>query len=407
MTTASILQQEISKIGYSAIVKDYVFSDVFAKIPTNRKASIAAFTHTPPSYRNAAFAIAHQDHRSAAEIVSDYRALGAPLVFVIEGDDVGVWQTNFGQSPREVARARTEELSDLFLAHRDDWSPQSIQRAKSIGQYNPQYQLDFVDLGLLPAIEGEIHGKLDLLLNESLAEAIDPASGRPRGVTSRSLFLAVFRFLTAKVLQDRAHPISSAWNPERIETVLDTISRHYKLPALTFAQGSSEHRVFDSVWQRLRRGINFQNISADDLAFVYENTLVTPDIRKALGTHSTPRQVAEYIVCHLGFHKYADQPEVLRVYEPFAGAAVLLTSALRHLRELLPVSWTDQQRHDFLIRQMAGDEIDTFACEVATLSLILADYPSHNGWHIREKNLFEDGVLDAQMRKHNIILCCS
>jgi hypothetical protein len=405
VTTASILQLEIAKIGYSAIVEDYVFSDVFAKTPTDRKASIAAFTHTPPSYRNAAFAVAHQDHRSAAEIVSDYRALGAPLVFVIEGSNVAVWQTGLGQSLREVARASVEELSDLFFSHRDDWSPQSIQRAKSIGQYNPQYQLDFVDLGLLPAIEGEIHGKLDLLLNESLAEAINPETGRPRGVTSRSLFLAVFRFLTAKVLQDRSHPVASAWNPERIETVLNTISQYYKLPALTFAQGSNEHRVFASVWQRLRQGINFQNISADDLAFVYENTLVTPDIRKALGTHSTPRQVAEYIVCHLGFHEYANQPEALRVYEPFAGAAVLLTSALRHLRELLPVSWTDQQRHDFLIRQMAGDEIDAFACEVATLSLILADYPSHNGWHIRERNLFEEGALERQMRKHNIILC--
>jgi hypothetical protein len=64
MTAASILQQEIAKIGYSAIVEDYVFSDVFAKIPVDRKASIAAFTHTPPSYRNAAFAVAHRDYRS-------------------------------------------------------------------------------------------------------------------------------------------------------------------------------------------------------------------------------------------------------------------------------------------------------------------------------------------------------
>lgn len=405
MTAASSLQHEISKIGYSTIVKDYVFSDVFAKAGTDRKAAIVAFTHSPPSYRTAALAVAHQDHRSPAEIVSGYRALGAPLVFVIEGETVRVWQNGLGQGLRELARAHVDQLSELFSAHRDDWAPQSIQRAKSIGQYNPQYQLDFVDLGLMPAIEGEIHLKLDLLLNQALAEAVETKSGRPRNVASRALFLAVFRFLTAKVLQDRSHPIASAWDPDKIETILDTISRYYKLPALSVPPSSNEYRVFDSVWQSLRRGINFQNISADDLAFVYENTLVTPDVRKALGTHSTPRQVAEYIVCHLGFHHYAHAPESLKIYEPFAGAAVLLTSALRHLRELLPVRWSDQQRHEFLIKQMAGDEIDAFACEVATLSLILADYPSHNGWHIRERNLFEDGVLESRMRMHNVILC--
>jgi hypothetical protein len=34
-----------------------------------------------------------------------------------------------------------------------------------------------VDLGLLPAIEGHIHGKLDRLLNEAMSDAVDPKSG--------------------------------------------------------------------------------------------------------------------------------------------------------------------------------------------------------------------------------------
>jgi hypothetical protein len=194
-------------------------------------------------------------------------------------------------------------------------------------------------------------------------------------------------------------------DPDKIETILNAISKHYGLPALNVRPGTVDHNVLTLVWGCIRSGINFQNISADDLAFVYENTLVTPEIRKALGTHSTPRQVAEYIVCHLGFHEYADDPKQLRVYEPFAGSAVLLTSALRHLREILPVNWTDQQRHTFLIGQMTGDEIDTFACEVSALSLILADYPSHNGWHIRERDLFERDVLNKEMRAHSVILC--
>jgi len=78
---------------------------------------------------------------------------------------------------------------------------------------------------------------------------------------------------------------------------------------------------------------------------------------------------------------------------------------LRHLRDLLPVEWSDQQRHDFLIKHISGDEVDAFACEVATLSLILADYPNHNGWHVKEADLFAGTTLADRIGANNIILC--
>jgi hypothetical protein len=97
--------------------------------------------------------------------------------------------------------------------------------------------------------------------------------------------------------------------------------------------------------------------------------------------------------------------EGLRIYEPFAGAGVFLVSALRHLRDTLPVEWSDQTRHDYLVQRISGDEFDSFACEVAMLSLILADYPNRNGWHINEYDLFQKGALSERMRGNNIILC--
>jgi type I restriction-modification system DNA methylase subunit len=120
---------------------------------------------------------------------------------------------------------------------------------------------------------------------------------------------------------------------------------------------------------------------------VYENTLVTPEIRKAFGTHSTPRPVAEYMVNRLELWRH--DPHDIRIYEPCAGAGLFLVAALRQLRELLPVDWTDEQRHKFLVQRITGDEIDPFAKEVATLSLILADYPNANGWNISELDLFK------------------
>jgi hypothetical protein len=123
-------------------------------------------------------------------------------------------------------------------------------------------------LGLIPAIEGEIHTKLDRLLQQALAAAVDERGNRAR-INEQTLFRAVFRFLAAKILQDRSHQLSKMWDTGKIETILSEISSYYNLPTLAVQNGTTEYRILNSVWECIRSGINFQNISADDLAFVY------------------------------------------------------------------------------------------------------------------------------------------
>lgn len=407
MTTLGALRREVAKAGYAeeAIIGDYVFSDVLAPKPIDRQVALAAFTQTPPSYRNAALAaVVVTEHRPAAEIIAEHRALGAPLLFVIQGDDVTVWQVRSEGSSRSVARVQVDDLPALFAEHKDDWSPLAIHRAKSIGAVDRTYQLDFVDLGLLPVIEGEIHAKLDRLIEETVAEALRAYQRRVgAGADERVLFRTTFRLLAAKVLQDRGHDLAQQWNPDNIDSVVDAISAYYRLPRLPSERLDLQRSVFGPAWSRLRRGISFRNISADDLAFVYENTLITPETRKHFGTHSTPRQVAEYVVSRLELWRH--NPADIRVYEPFAGAGIFLVAALRHLRDLLSAEWTDRERHDFLVKRIAGDEVDAFACEVATLSLILADYPNANGWKISERDLMLNGTLLRRASTANVVLC--
>ena len=406
MNAVEIIAAAVQATGYraEAIVRDYAFADVLdstTPTATTRTVPLVAFTQTPPSYRTAAFGVVQGDNQSGIKFVQQYRALGAPLLFVIDGDDVTIWQVRSIDPPRILQRAKLPEITNLFARNRDTWNPDAIHRAKSVGAVEKGYQLDFVDLGLLPAIEGEIHAKLDRLLVETLAAATK-AQGT-RNLDMRLLFRVVFRLLAAKVLQDRGHPYAKNWDADDLPSILKAIESYYSLATIPLFVRRTLPAAFSAAWESLRQGINFSNISADDLAFVYENTLVTPEARKLFGTHSTPRQVAEYVVQRLELHRH--RPEDLHIYEPFAGAGIFLVSALRHVRDLLPVNWTDQQRHDFLIKHLSGDELDLFACEVACLSLILADYPNHNGWHIAETDLFEDGVLEKRMRAHNVILC--
>lgn len=391
---------EIARLGYraDAIVRDYPFSTLTTPSDTGAKrVPLAVFTQTPPSYRSAAFGASMSDVRGAEVLVREFRDLGAPLFFVIEADSVSAWQVYAGGPPRLIERASLEAIDRLFEARRQTWGPDAIHRAKSIGRFNPAYQLDFVDVGLMPAIEGQIHEKLDRLLDQTLAAT--------RGVGVRgddkALFRGVFRLVAAKILSDREHQASASWNNGDVCSVLTGIGKFYGLtdPLPTDAACSK----LSAAWNILRVGLNVSNISADDLAFVYENTLVTPETRRTYGTHSTPRHVAEYVVGRLDL--WRDRSDAPKIFEPFAGAGVFLVSALRHLREGLPYDWTDRQRHDLLVKKISGSEIDAFACEVAILSLILADYPNKNGWKIENTDLFKDDALTARLAKANVVLC--
>jgi hypothetical protein len=394
------IAMETARLGYraDAIVRDYPFSTLTTLgTSTTKRAPLAVFTQTPPSYRSAAFGASISDESGSELLVREFRDLGAPLFFVVEGDIVSVWQVYAGGPPRLLERAPLDAIDRLFDARRDVWGPDSIHRAKSIGRFNAAYQLDFVDVGLMPAIEGQIYEKLDRLLNETLAAT------REAGVLDddKALFQGVFRLVAAKILTDREHHASTTWNASDVRTVLAGIGSFYGLTD-SFPVEASSGKLSDA-WDILRSGLNVSNISADDLAFVYENTLVTPETRRIYGTHSTPRHVAEYIVGRLDL--WRDTLDPPKVYEPFAGAGVFLVSALRHLREGLPYGWTDRQRHDLLVNKIKGSEIDAFACEVAVLSLILADYPNKNGWKIENADLFKDDVLATRLAEADVVLC--
>lgn len=400
MNAIKKLSENFSKLGYSrdGLLEQYTFADVLSAAGTTRSVELAAFTQTPPSYRTAAFGVIKARSENVNEQLQECRALGAPAIFVVRGSQVELWQVRSTEAPRRIATSGVDDLANLFATHKEFWSPLAVHRAKAILTPGPR-QLDFIDLGLMVAIEGEVHEKLDTLLRETLA-ATNDVRGRP-AMDARTLFQATFRFLAAKILSDRGHNASASWRDGDVETVLRGIESYYGLESVQLGK-AKDRALLAGVWTRLREGISFRNISADDLAFVYENTFVTAEVRTKLGTHSTPRQMAEHVVRGLNLWK---NPEDIKVYEPFTGAGVLLVAALRQLRSALPLDWSDQKRHTFLTKRIKGDELDAFACEVAKLSLILADYPNHNGWDIKQTDLFDGDQLAKRIDSSTFVVC--
>jgi hypothetical protein len=95
----------------------------------------------------------------------------------------------------------------LFRRNAEHWRPQVVHRAKSLGRAQTAYQLDFVDLGLLPAIEHEVEDKLDRLLHQVVEELMAGLGAEQE----EAVFRTTFGLLAAKILLDREHPAASGW----------------------------------------------------------------------------------------------------------------------------------------------------------------------------------------------------
>lgn len=398
----SAFRRGLRDLGYAPrlIKEDYAFADVLVRGERVRRVTLAAFGQEPTSYRTACIGAIAGNHETEPDL-NEYRALGAPLVFILGPNEIGRWKMTAEGDPEQLETFAPDRLQDVLNQHRHEWGPQDILRAKSIAADLLPVQLDFYDVGLLPAIDQVAKRKLDQLLTRTIAATKSAyLEDRGREPPYEKLFRLVFRLVAAKLLSDRGHP--GGWNAEDPRDVVRAVEDFYfgESPP----QAVLAHRGAQMVaWDQIRGAFHLQNISVETLAHVYENTLVSPDVRRRQSIYSTPPEVAEYIVRQLPFDSLG--PDDRRVFEPFSGHSVFLITALGRLRELLPATATSTKRHGYFVRMLSGMEIDPFAVEVGRLSLMLADYPNPDGWNLLEGDVFGDPRLLTEISGAHAILC--
>lgn len=403
MNAITQLTEEFRKLGYpdNALPRNYRFADMLLPDAPQRVVPMAVFTDTPPSYRNAAFGVLTGGADTSAQIQA-HRALGAGIWLCIHAGQVEVWNTRDAAGPVREAVHPLTELGHLFERNRQAWAPDRIHQAKLAGLWDvPEQGNLFEASGLLKLIEAHTQERLDRIITRTLKTLATPL--RVAASDYRRAYRACFYFVAAKIILDRGHPVGKKWPVDDAAGILDAITVHYGLEYATEPGKGIARQRLEEAWVALRDDVSFANISADDLAFVYENTLVSEATRQELGTHSTPRAVAEFLVSRLDLGRHGQ--EVPRIYEPFCGAGVLLVATLAKVRNRLPREWTEAQRHAFLARRLRGADVDPFAREVASLSLVLADYPSSNGWDIRTTDLFSKDALTAQLESGMVVVC--
>jgi hypothetical protein len=149
-----------------------------------------------------AFGVSPSPEESAG-VVKGYRDSGAPIVVLSVRENAEIWRQG-AETPERKKTLPARQLSAYIMEHRQELSPQAVYRAKNLGQVNDQYQMEFVDAGLMPFLERNVGEKLGKLLTSVVADVM-PAWGRVQGPTLLDgdlLQRSVLRLLAGIILHD-------------------------------------------------------------------------------------------------------------------------------------------------------------------------------------------------------------
>ena len=336
--------------------------------------------------------------------VEDCKPLGAPLVFVCSQNALQWWKQGV-KAPEFLEAIPANEISGFFRGHRKDFSPAAVYQAKTWGRFQTAYQLTFVDLGLLPLVEEQVGRSLNRLIERNVTavkqrlnwEKITEEQGR-------WLLQAVFWLVSGKILRDKKVAGFDDLDLNEVEEVFRRLGGHYGTSPLKVGSGR-ELEALSEAAHTINQFSSLVLTTTESLAHVYENTLISKDTRALLGTHSTPSFLVDYVVGNLAEWVKDIPVEERSVFEPACGHAGFMVSAMRLLTELLPdENKVPSRRKPYLRSRLHGNDIDSFALELARLSLTLTDIPNPDGWDLKPQDMFVDNRLAEQAKTNTILL---
>ncbi len=395
LTAASIVLY-LKRCGYgdALLERDYNFG--------SGKVAVAAFADTPHDTRSACIAVIDAPAEPEATVIAA-RPLGAPVVFAVHGGKLQWWKQTTGE-PSLVDTIESANVGGFFRRRKNDLESSNIFRGKTIARLPGQTQLKFVDAGLMPFVDRADGDRLSHLVEAAFGD-IKCSLGHEfrNALDAQNAIRATFWLLGAKVLHDKGVKGFKTLNLTDIDEVFARWGRHYGAPEGLPPRGRTWRAGTTKAAVRIGGFGSLRNLSTESLAHVYENALVTPAVRKANGTHSTPGPLVDYIVWQLWPWIENLPPDRRHVFEPACGHAAFLVSALRVMRQ-----WSDIEDrktcHEYLKKHLQGIESDPFAIEVARLSLTLADIPYGNTWDLKQRDMFLGTTLEKGAARCGVLL---
>lgn len=398
------LRKELERAGFH-LASEPVNLDNGCCIP------LAAFSHRPFDTRTACFA-AIPPGKNEIEHVGRCARFGAPLIGVGSGVNWRIYHLTQG-GPQIWWDIDRGPVSRFFKEHRDEIKPRAIFRAKTLAQLDKDSQLEFVDFAAFRRIEANAGANLTRMIHAMVA-ATRESLGWPAKLDERKaqwIARANFWLLAGRILHDKKVPgFVRGFDLSEIADVFSRVRKHYSDRTQPDELPKNRIKALQAAAAILEANPSLAIVSPETLAHPFENALITRETRKESGTHSTPGWLVEYMLGRL--RPWIEELAAAgrcRVFEPASGHAPFLLGAMRSLASLPCCDGLDDKaRHAFFKNNLEGCEYDSFAREVARLSLTLADVPNPNGWKLGDEgdsDLFFGDRLERGVKDADIVLC--
>jgi hypothetical protein len=363
---------------------------------------LVAFAHSPHDSRSACVAVLDEVAEPEVDVTA-CRSVGAPLVFAPFNDQWQLWKQGT-ERPQLIKSIAPSELTNFFV-DRTDLSPESVYRAKTWARFDNNYQLSFVDLGLMPLVEEQAGRKLSGLIERVVTDTKSRLGWRE--ITDEQghwLLKSSFWLLAGKILRDKRVAAFEGLDLENLVDVFARVASHYGAASPVSTGVPIQAAALRESAKEISRFSSLSLVSTEALGYLYENTLITKETRTELGTHSTPTYLVDYVVGKL--RPWIEEIPIneRQIFEPACGHAAFLLAGMRLLGDLLPEEVSPIQRHDYLRASLHGCDVDSFALEIARLRLTLADVPNPNGWDLELADMFEGDLLATASSKANVVL---
>lgn len=314
------------------------------------------------------------------------------------------WWLQKREGPELRETIPSSHLGRFFEERRSDFAPDRVFAAKTRGLFKADQQLTFVDAGLMPMVEGEIGQRLSALMGRVVKTMLsDLAQPAPSANTASRVFKSAFWLLAGKMLRDKRVSLFKTLDLKDVDEVFRRVGKHYGMANGLPPSGVRWEKALANAAGEFAAFAPLGNVTTESLAYLYESTLVPKHVRKALGIHSTPSYLVDYMVWQVADWVEALPADRRHVFEPACGHGGFLVACVRLLRELLG-NVDGEYRKAYLRSHVLGQEIDEFAIEIARLSLTLADIPNPNGWDLQQGDMFASNVLRREAAEAGIIL---
>jgi len=351
----------------------------------NDRADLVAFGGQPQTPRTACVSVVEP----AADVtipdtVDRLRFLTAPVAIVGAGSSVELWSVR-AHAPGKLNEASRDNWPQSFRSRLADLSPDRILEAK-----RGDTQLAFVDAELGSWADRVTNDTLTKLLETLLARAFNQLapSSSAKPAAQRAIVRLVFNLFACRVLEDLGLIAAEPDPAQSLRLANDQFSENIDTQIVNSPYLARS--LIRDVHSELRQRFAFATVTTDMLGHAYENALVIAKLRRERGIYYTPREITRYVLERMPIESIRQEDRYL--LDPCCGSGSFLLAGFHRLTSLLPESWTPMQRHRYLRARIIGRDIDDFAREIASLSLVLVDIHNRNGWNVREGDVTEISV---------------